>query len=179
MDGRFFMQYLKDSPEAHEQLSYVFERMCAEGTLERTFHDGTVQTREEFLADVLRIGSLPFLVFWEGRLAGLTWYNTLEGRSARGHYVFFKSFWGRKTSAQIGRCIYEWFLTLRDERGELFDLILGLVPKRNAVAWKLPLLCGAFLIGEIPYGAYMAATGRSETAILLGVTRESLGLGDK
>lgn len=179
MDGRFFMQYLKDSPEARERLSYVFERMCAEGTLERTFYDGTVRTREEFLADVLRIGSLPFLVFWEGKPAGFTWYNTLEGRSARGHYVFFKSVWGRKTSALIGRCIYEHFLTLRDERGELFDLILGLVPKRNAVAWKLPLLCGAFIIGEIPYGAYMAATGRSEDAVLVGVTRESLGMGDK
>ena len=179
MDGRFFMQYLKDSPEARERLSYVFERMCAEGTLERTFYDGTVRTREEFLADGLRSGSLPFLVFWEGKPAGFTWYNTLEGRSARGHYVFFKSVWGRKTSALIGRCIYERFLTLRDERGELFDLILGLVPKRNAVAWKLPLLCGAFIIGEIPYGAYMAATGRSEDAVLVGVTRESLGMGDK
>lgn len=70
MDGRFFMQYLKDSPEARERLSYVFERMCAEGTLERTFYDGTVRTRDEFLADVLQIGSLPFLVFWEGRPAG-------------------------------------------------------------------------------------------------------------
>ncbi len=176
MDERFFMQYLQDSPDARKHLSQVFDRMCAEGTLERTFYDGTVRTREEFLADVLRTGSLPFLVFWEGRPAGFTWYNTLEGRSARGHYVFFKSVWGRKTSALIGRCIYERFLTLRDERGYLFDLILGLTPKSNAVAWKLPLLCGAFIIGEIPHGAYMAASGQTEHAVLVGVTRESLGL---
>lgn len=176
MDDRFFMQYLKESPETRERLSYVFERMCAEGTLERTFYDGTVRTREEFISDVLRVGSLPFLVFWEGKHAGFTWYNSLEGRSARGHYVFFKSVWGRKISALIGRCIYEHVLTLRDERGYLFDLILGLTPKRNAVAWKLPLLCGAFAIGEIPHGAFMANAGRTEDAVLVGVTRESLGL---
>ena len=176
MDNRFFMQYLKDDEYGRACLTGVFARMQAEGTLERTFYDGTVRTCEAFLADVLRVGSLPFLVFWEGRPAGFTWYNTLEGRSARGHYVFFKAVWGRATSARIGRCIYEHVLTLRDGQGYLFDLILGLVARRNALAWKLPLHCGAFVIGEIPHGAYMAATGRTETAVLVGVTRESLGL---
>ena len=176
MDERFFMQYLNDSPTSRSNLMFVFERMCKDGTLERTFYDGTVRTREEFEADVLRVGSLPFLVFWEGELAGFTWYNTLEGRAARGHYVLFRPAWGRRTSAIIGRCIYEHVLTLRDGQGYLFDVILGLVAKSNALAWKLPLLCGAFVVGEIPHGAYMAKDGKSETAVLVAVTRESLGI---
>ena len=179
MDDRFFMQYLKDSPVSRERLSYVFNRLCDEGTLGHLFSDGTVRTREEFVADILRVGSLPFLVFWEGKYAGLTWYNTLEGRSARGHYVFFKSVWGRRTSAVIGRCIYEHVLSLRDEHGYLFDVILGLVAKRNALAWKLPLLCGAFPVGDIPHGAYMAEKDRSEDAVLVAVTRESLGMEER
>lgn len=170
------MQYLKDTPVSRERLSYVFDRLSDERTLGRLFSDGTVRTKEEFVVDILRVGSLPFLVFWEGRPAGLTWYNTLEGRSARGHYVFFKAVWGRRTSVVIGRCIYEYVLSLRDERGYLFDVILGLVAGRNTLAWKLPLLCGAFLVGNIPYGAYMAEEGRSEDAVLVAVTRKSLGM---
>ena len=176
MDGRFFMQYLQDSPDARKHLSHVYDRMCAEGTLKRTFYDGTVRTREEFLADVLRTGSLPFLVFWEGRPAGFTWYNTLEGRSARGHSVFFRSVWGRKTSALIGRCIYDYILTLQDGKGFLFDVLLGLMPMRNALAWKLALQCGASRLCIIPHGAYIAASGHTEDAMLVAVTRECLGL---
>lgn len=179
MDSRFFMEYLKDTPETLGRLADVYDRISAEGTLKRTFCDGTVRTKEEFLADIVRVGSLPFLAFWEGEPAGLAWYNTLEGRTARGHYVFFKSVWGRKTSSLIGRCINEQFLTFRDTRGYLFDLILGLVPKRNTLGWKFPLYCGAFLIGEIPHGAYIADEDKSETAVLVGITRESLGLGGK
>lgn len=175
MPDAFLMRYLADRPETRELLKTIFERMRDEGTLTRTFYDGTVRTAEEFVADVLRMGSLPFAIYWEGCLAGFCWLNTFEGRSARGHYVFFRRFWGRKTSARMGRRIYEYLLTLRDDRGYLFDLVLGLTPKQNAVAWKLPLLCGAFVIGDIPHGAFMANEGRTVDAVLTGVTRESLG----
>ena len=179
MDSRFFMQYLGDTPEDHAYLNYIFDRACRERILARTYYDGTVQTKEDFIKDVLRPGSLPFLVLWEGRPAGFTWFNSIEGRSARGHFLIFRDAWGKKRTIPIGRGIFTYIMTRADQDGYLFDVILGLTPVKNVLAWRLALMCGAVSVGVIPHGAYIAAIGKSEDALLMSVTRKSLGLEDQ
>lgn len=175
---RCFLMYLQDCDLSREAMREVYARIREEGTADTVFYDGTVTNENEFVAEVLRPGSLPFLVFWEGKEAGLAWFNDIEGRSARGHFVFFREFWGHKISAAIGRKIFSHILTLRDERGYLLDVLLGKLPARNCLAWRLGLLCGAREVGTIPNGVYMAGSGKSENAKLAAVTRETLGLAE-
>ena len=104
----------------------------------------------------------------------MSWLNTLEGRAARGHYAVFRQYWGRKMSVTIGRSIFEHYLGLRDERGYLFDVLIGIAPVSNPLAWKLALLCGAEKQCVLPHFAYNARTGETEDAVLTTTTRESL-----
>lgn len=176
-DHRFFMSYMdiqdQDTPIF---LSRVFARMEEDKTVESTFYDGTVRTAHDFVADLTRPGTLPFLVLWEGLPAGVTWLNSIEGRAVRGHFCLFRQVWGRKRTVPIGRGIFETLLTLRDGRGFFFDVVLGLTPADNPFSWRLALACGARKVGVIPNGIYLAATGSSADAVLTATTRESLGL---
>lgn len=176
MSERFFMKYLPEGEESKMILSYVFSRLHEEKTFSTVYSDGTVSSKEEFIRDVLRPGSLPFLVFWEGKEAAFCWLNSIEGRTARMHFVFFRSSWGRIISRDIGRCMLEYLLSLKDEHGFLFDVILGLTPQSNALAWKLSLDCGAVDVGIVPLGLFDSRIGHSVDARLVAITRESLGL---
>ena len=172
----FIMLYLEASDEGREILAGAYSKMVADGTAKTTFYDGTVTNAEEFVADLLRPGSLPFLLFWEKSPAGIAWFNSIEGRSARGHFVLFRNVWGRERTVAIGRGIFTHILTRKDGHGYLFDVLLGLTPARNALAWRLGLACGAKEVGNIPHGAFNAETGKTEDAKLYSVTRASLGI---
>ena len=76
----------------------------------------------------------------------------------------------------MGRAIFSRVLTFKDQQGYLFDVLLGLTPRKNALAWRLALLCGARQIGVIPHGVFDAANGKSADAMLVAVTRDSLGI---
>ena len=175
----FRMLYLNDGEEERELLHGVYARLEAEGTAKRTFYDGTVTNAEEFVAHMLCPGSLPFLLFWDGKPAGITWFNSCEGRSARGHFVLFRDVWGRETTAAIGRGIFTYMLTLKDNIGFFFDVLLGLTPASNSLAWRLGMLCGAKEVGSIPMGIFNARSGRAEDAKLYYVTRDVLGISEK
>lgn len=174
--GKCLLRYLTDCEESRAALRAVYARIRAEGTADMVFYDGTVTCEQEFIADMLRPGSLPFLVYWKGKEAGFTWFNSIEGKSARGHFVIYRDFWGRAISAAMGREACTYILTRKDDYGYLFDVIVGLTPVHNPLAWRLALMCGAREVGVIPHGAYMAKTGKTEGAKLTVVTREILGL---
>lgn len=170
------MQYLSEGKESERILCHVFSRLKDEKTFSTVYSDGTVSSENEFIRDVLRPGSLPFLVFWEGKEAAFCWLNTFEGRSARMHFVLFRSSWGRKTSRELCRSTMEYLLTLKDGRGYLFDVIVGYTPQSNALAWKLTLDCGAVDVGIIPHGLFDSRMGKSIDARVVAMTRERLGL---
>lgn len=165
-------------PEVPGLLAGVFDRMVAEDLLSRVFYDGSVQNGEQFLAEVLRPGSLPFAIMAGDEVACFTWLNSIEGRSARGHFVFFRKFWGRKTSVPIGRRYFGYILTLRDQGGYLFDSVVGITPRANALSWKFALQCGCALVGTLPRFAWLANRGESADAVAVAATRECLGLAD-
>lgn len=151
------------------------EKMVQEGLFGAVFHDGSVQTLEEMQDYMLRPGQMPFAVFADsGELAAFVWLNRYEWRSARGHFVFFKKFWGRAQSVHLGRSIFEYLLQLKDAEGYLFDVLIGITPQNKPLAWRRAIECGARLIGTIPHYCFMAATGDSMDAVAVAVTRESL-----
>ena len=175
-DSRLHMHYLGDTNAERNLLRAIYGRLKSEKTLSCTYYDGTIRSEDEFLADILKPGSLPFLIFWEGRQAGFCWFNTVRGKSAYGHFVFFRDFWGHQTTCQMGRAIFSRVLTFKDQQGYLFDVLLGMTPRKNTLAWRPALLCGARRIGVIPYGIFDAANGKSADAMLVAVTRDSLGI---
>lgn len=165
-------------PGAIGLLGHVFDKMAAEGLLTRVFYDGTVRTREQFLADVLRPGSLPFVIMAGEEVACFTWLNSIEGRAARGHFTFFRKFWGRKNSVPIGRRYFRYALSRRDADGYLFDCIVGVTPRDNPLSWKFALECGCDIVGTIPAFLYMADTRTSVDAVAVAATREGMGVKD-
>lgn len=172
--SRVGLVYLRGSAEERALVRNVYVRFELEGTARRVFMDGTVTSAEAFEADLFRPGSLPFLVSYDGEPCGVSWLNTIEGRSARGHYALFRAFWGRRRTIEIGRGIFRHYLGLRDARGDLFDVLIGIAPACNPLAWKLALLCGAKQQCVLPHFAYNAGTGLTEDAVLTTTTRESL-----
>lgn len=159
-------------------LGHVFDKMAAEGLLGRVFYDGTVRTPEEFLADVLRPGSLPFVIMAGEDVACFTWLNSIEGRAARGHFTFFRRFWGRGNSVPMGRRFFRYALSRQDADGYLFDCIVGITPQSNPLSWKFALECGCDLAGTIPAFLYMADTRTSVDAVTVAATRKGMGVKD-
>ncbi len=176
---RYAILYLPaEQAGTSELLGHVFDRMTAEGLLSRVFYDGTVRTKEEFLADILRPGSLPFVIMAGEEVACFTWLNSMEGRSARGHLTFVRKFWGHRNSVPLGRRYFGYILTLRDRDGFLFDSVVGITPKANALSWKFALQCGCVMVGTLPRFAWLANRGESADAVAVAATRESLGFTD-
>jgi len=179
-DSRFRMAYLdwqKEYEQSAAMLYQAFARMEDDGTVSSTFYDGSVRTAEDFVQHLCRPGAMPFLLFWENAPAGVTWLNGVEGRTARGHFCLYRSVWGRRTTATLGRCIFETMLGYRDADGFMFDTILGLTPISQSLAWRLSMLCGAEKVGVLPNGAFIKARGTTEDAVLTAATRGSLAKG--
>lgn len=155
------------------EMEWAYGRMVRDGTFKRVFYDGLTRDLDSFKKDLCRTGSLPFLIFYRKEPCGLVWLNNFEGKSARGHFVFFREVWGEGRSAYIGRKALRQLLNMRDEEGHLFDVIIGLVPKSNVLGWKTAVKSGFRLVGEIPNGVWRHYRQQTESAAVLAATRES------
>lgn len=175
---KYAILYLVDRPGTTELLGHVFDKIISEGLFESIFYDGTVNTKSQFIADVLRTGSMPFVVMADDDVAGFAWLNSFEGRTARVHFVCFRRFWGHTLSIPIGRRYLRYVLTRRDEHGYLFDSLVGITPKDNALACRMALKCGCVMAGTIPNFLYVAERGLSVDAVAVAATRESVGVHD-
>lgn len=163
-------------PLFQAMLRNAWDRMEREGTRAQVFHDGAIATAEDMVGALLRPGVIPIAAFDEatGDMAALAWLNGHEWRAARGHFVLFRKYWGRKKSVPLGQSIFAYLLGLKDAGGYLFDVLLGITPASNPMAWRRSLECGAELIGTIPRFCFMAERGESIDAVAVAVTRESL-----
>lgn len=166
--------FLQGTSDERALVQDIYERMRREGTANRVFYDGSIQSTEAFEELIFRSGTLPFLVFLRGEPAAFIWVNGVEGRAGRGHFVLFRNAWGREQSRCLGRFMFAWLLTRKDADGYLFDVIVGVTPASNALARKWVLECGAEQVGVLPSFAFMARTETTEDAIITAATRESL-----
>lgn len=163
-------------PLFEAMLHSACDTMRREGTFAQVFHDGAIATAEDMTAALLRPGVIPVAAFdaTTGEMAALAWLNGHEWRAARGHFVFFRKYWGRKKSVPLGRTLFGYLLGLKDTEGYLFDVLLGITPASNGLAWRRAVECGAELVGTIPRFCFMAESGETMDAVLVAVTRQSL-----
>lgn len=173
--SEYRMYYLKDRNGTRDVLRGVYGRIHEQGLREAVFYDGSMPDAEAFMTAMLRPGVLPYLATADGEPAAFVWLNGFEGRAARGHFVFFREFWGRRKSVPLGRFLFERLLTLRDGQGDFFDVLLGVTPARNPLAWRRAVDCGARLVGTLPRFCLMA-DGTTQDGVAVAVTRESLGI---
>lgn len=157
-------------------LGAVFDKAREEGILESLFYDGSVKTGDEFIKEVLRPGSLPFVVMGDGELAACSWLNQIAGRTARVHYAIFRKFHGRRIHQSIGKHLYGYILTRKDAGGHMFDCLYGITPAINPLAWKAALACGWKKTGILPQSCFIEAEGKSVAGIITCATRETLGI---
>ncbi len=80
----------------------LYGRMVKDGTADTVFYEGTVSTREEFLASIKNRGTLLFILKVDDKIVGFTWLNRFENRTAHNHFVAFSEVWGKET-VEIGK----------------------------------------------------------------------------
>lgn len=168
----------KTLPVAPGLLGHVFDRIVEDGLLASLFYDGGVRTRDEFLDEMSRPGTLPFVVMRGKDVAAFSWFNCILGRSARAHFAIFREFWGRKIRVSLGRNFYRYVLSRKDAEGHLFDCVYGITPENNPLAWKTALQSGWRLIGTIPSCVFLADTKMSVGGVVTAATREILGIAE-
>lgn len=179
MSNKYVALYVDNMlPNAHGMLGDVYDRIVGDRLLEVLFYDGSVCTRDDFLHEMLKPGTLPFVVMRGESLACFSWLNEIQGRAARTHVVLFRKFWGRKLCGVIGRNLYRYLLSLRDENGFLFDCLYGITPENNPLAWKAALRCGWRLVGTIPNRVFLADENKSTGGVVTVATREFLGISE-
>lgn len=163
--------HAKEAPENAWRAAWHF--MVDDGTAAQVFADGTVTTEEEFTREMRSTHVHPHLVYCDGQVAAIVWLTNLEGRSARGHFVVFGAH--MKKARHLGRFALQQLLSYTYDNGEhCFDVITGMVPRRNMIAVNTCLRAGFKKVGIIPNGAWIASEGRSEDMVLLAATREDI-----
>lgn len=172
------MWYLEDCEASRHALRGVYRRIHQQGLRGAVFYDGSMEDETAFLAAMLRPGVLPYLALTDDEPAAFVWLNGIEGRAARGHFVFFKDFWGRKKSVPLGRFLFEYLLSLRDGQGYFFDVLVGVTPASNPLVWRRAVDCGARLVGTLPRFCLMA-DGTTQDGVAVAVTRTSLGIAEE
>ena len=161
-------------PALHRPLGFwssVWARMEAEGTAGVVFCDGTVTDAPAFAEEMNAPHVHPFCVLRDGLLAALLWLTNLEGRSCRGHFVVFREFWPE--SRALGAFALRKLLAQTyDDGSHCFDVVLGMIPRRNMRAVNVARKAGFAYIGTIPNAAWIAAERKSEDMVLLAATRK-------
>ena len=150
----------------------LFEMIEAEGYADTVFYeenmhsaDGFVKTLKAAVSWIIALDEVP---------VGLVWLDRHEGRFARMHWVVFNGCPRRKIF-ELGRFTNNEILNMKNKAGEYcYDMLLGYTPVRNKTAVKYVQKCGGKLCGEIPNGAWIAASGRSEPAVIFSITREMI-----
>lgn len=162
--------------ETRGRLYEVWERLEADRLLESLFYDGSVNSWPDFANEILRPGSLPFVVFRDGEIAAFSWLNNITSRMARTHFAILKNFHGRSCHMELGRHLYSHILTRKDGDGYLFDCLCGITPVTHKLAIKAAARCGWKICGEISEACYIAASKRSVAGVISCATREILGI---
>lgn len=164
--------------ESGRVLDAVWRELLADRLEKKVFYDGSVKSGADFRGEILRPGSLPFVVLRDGAIAAFCWLNNISGRMARTHFVIFRKAWGRKSHVLIGRHFFKYALTRKDGQGYLFDCLYGLTPEHNVLAWRASLDCGWRKVGIVPRACFVAGKG-SVNGVMVCATRDILGIGDE
>lgn len=168
-----YIDYLK--PDSCDLLDEIWEKLVADRLWRALFYDGSVTDFSSFRKEIGRPGCLPFAVYGMGRLAMFSWLNNLQNRTARSHFVVFREFWGRAKRLRLGRFLYDYILTRRDDDGYILDCLYGITPATYQLAIRAVLASGWVRCGVIPNVCYMADVNEHVDGVITCATREILG----
>lgn len=151
----------------------IWARVDAEGVAETVFCDGSVQTAEDFAAEMNKPHVHPFRVYCCGKLAAVVWLTNLEGKSCRGHFVVFKEF--AHYSRHIGKFMLEYLLSMKFSDGShCFDVVIGIIPSFNFRAINLVKKSGFAYVGDIPFFIWVEKEKASASGAVFAATRSCL-----
>ena len=130
-----------------------YDRIAKDGLVEFIFHDGYIQTSDDFLMMMKGAGAALYVAYYENDPVGVGWLTHFEAksRSCRAHFTTFSEVWNKDT-VSIGREVFNQMLhmTVPGTDEYVFDVFLGLVPSVNVRAVKWLNKVGLVTVGEIP-----------------------------
>ncbi len=137
-----------------------FRQMVADGTAHIVFYNGNVKTDQDFLDTMKSTDNFPSFILVDGKIGGLGWLNGVVGNYAFSHFCFLKHAWGKDT-AEMGKAIINYWLSLPGVEGPFLDVLIGLIPDFNQHATTFAQKMGYVRIGVIPKMAHNAYAGES------------------
>lgn len=144
-----------------------------EGTAGIVFMGSSILNGQSFLAAMKGKELFLYILYVNEEVAGMLWLNRFQYKWAQFHFCTFRKIWGRKT-IELGKFALRKLLTMKEKDVFFFDMFVGVIPTRNRVALSYVKKCGGIVSGTLPLGVYDAATGKSEEATIITLTRGGL-----
>lgn len=133
-----------------EAMEDAFNLTHSQGSLESIFWTGRIRSAQDFIKYFQSPNNLPVFVFKDTTPCGYAWINNIGMGHAQSHFCVFKDFWGSEFKKEIFESVMNYWFGFGDEKGYLFDTLIGMIPKFNTHAIKYVQENGFQLVGEIP-----------------------------
>jgi hypothetical protein len=144
----------------------LYRRMLRDKTADTVFYDGSIRNPKDFLLFIKSCCTMIVAMSDEGEPLGMGWLNNRHMRSVDGHFCLFCDAWG-SNSVEIGKSMVEYAVNLKQDGEQIFDVIIGTIPKWNKAAIMFAEKCGAVIVGDIPCAVYDFESGVSKSATIV------------
>lgn len=135
-----------------EILKNIWGLMVVQNLYKKVFYDGGVTDAASFIKWLKR--PTNFVVTqWDGdNPVSVCWLNDTDKNSGKGHFCFFKDYWGQ--SAEYGKEVLRYWFGFEQDGNPILDVVIGFTPENNRLALRLVNNLGGVSIGTIPYILY-------------------------
>lgn len=138
----------------------VFDKMKAEGVLERVFYDGSVKTAGQFVRYMQAPANVAIFFLRDGEPLSFGWLNGIREGRAFAHFCTLKA--GRGSTVEMGRLALGYWFSAFD----FLAVILGMVSANNKLALRFVQRIGFTAVGEIPQLIYDSYSGQRVAGVL-------------
>jgi hypothetical protein len=114
------------------------------------FWTGKISTPKDFINYFKTPSNLPVFVFKDAKPCGYAWINNIGMGHAHSHFNVFQEFWGSEDKKEIFESVINYWFGFKDDKGALFDTLIGMIPKFNTHAMRYVEQNGFNRVGEIP-----------------------------
>jgi RimJ/RimL family protein N-acetyltransferase len=148
------------------EIKFLYDKCFDEGVGRILFHDGAIESADQFLAHVKSFQSLFWAIFYEGKPFGFFWLNRLEKTHAYCHFVSYPDYWGKGIGVEAGKRAMAICT-------DIFPTIMGMIPSSNIIAIDYLKRVGLKEVGEIE-NLMTDIMGNPVTGTMLYITKEML-----
>jgi len=144
-------------------LEWFWNQMEANGLHKVVFYSGHIRSANDFMTFIKTQAVALLVVDKETRVPlAMGWLTDWCDRRAFAHFCVLPDGW--EQSEIMGRRVLEFWLTM-------FNLIMGMIPKRNTRAIEYVKRIGMTVVGEIPN--VVQIDGNYETGIICYIAKEN------